>query len=107
MNITYNWKENISRWDEAVPLGNGKCGCLCWGSPEEIRFSLDRTDLCERTVLWEQNKEFSWKNLVKLAKAGNTGNIREIFDAPCCMSAYLRYPHGSWIRTLPGDYAGR
>ena len=82
MNITYNWKENISRWDEAVPLGNGKCGCLCWGSPEEIRFSLDRTDLWDRTVLWEQNKEFTWKNLVKLAKAGNTAKIREIFDAP-------------------------
>ena len=82
MNITYNWKENISRWDEAVPLGNGKCGCLCWGSPEEIRFSLDRTDLWDRTVLWEQNKGFTWKNLVKLAKTGNTAKIREIFDAP-------------------------
>lgn len=62
--------------------GKWKCGCLCWGSPEEIRFSLDRTDLWDRTVLWEQNKEFTWKNLVKLAKAGNTAKIREIFDAP-------------------------
>ena len=82
MNITYNWKESISRWDEAVPLGNGRCGCLCWGSPKEIRFSLDRTDLWDRTILWEQNEEFAWENLVKLAKAGNTEKIREIFDAP-------------------------
>lgn len=52
------------------------------GQSEEIRFSLDRTDLWDRTVLWEQNKEFTWKNLVKLAKAGNTAKIREIFDAP-------------------------
>ena len=95
MNITYNWKENISRWDEAVPLGNGKCGCLCWGSPEEIRFSLDRTDLWDRTVLWEQNKEFTWKNLVKLAKAGNTAKIRH----------YGRNIAGPG-RILPDSYGG-
>ena len=29
-----------------------------------------------------KRQEFTWKNLVKLAKAGNTAKIREIFDAP-------------------------
>ena len=102
MDITCNWEKNISRWDEAVPLGNGKCGCLCWGSPEEIRFSLDRADLWDRTVLWEQNEEFSWKNLVKLAKEGNTRKIREIFDAPYYYPSPTKLPAGRILLHFPG-----
>lgn len=101
MDITCNWEKNISRWDEAVPLGNGKCGCLCWGSPEEIRFSLDRADLWDRTVLWEQNEEFSWKNLVKLAKEGNTRKIREIFDAPYYYPSPTKLPAGRILLHFP------
>ena len=102
MNIICNWKKSISRWDEAVPLGNGKCGCLCWGSPEEIRFSLDRTDLWDRTVLWEQNEEFAWENLVKLAKAGNTEKIREIFDAPYYYPTPTKLTAGRILLHFPG-----
>ena len=102
MNIICNWKKSISRWDEAVPLGNGKCGCLCWGSPEEIRFSLDRTDLWDRTVLWEQNEEFTWKNLVTLAKAGNTEKIREIFDAPYYYPTPTKLTAGRILLHFPG-----
>lgn len=82
MNIFYNWEKSISRWDEAVPLGSGKCGCLCWGSPKTMRFSLDRTDIWDKTVLWEQRKDFTYENLVHLAKKGDVKKIREIFDAP-------------------------
>lgn len=82
MNILNEWKTNISRWDEAVPLGSGQCGCLCWGTPQEMQFSLDRTDIWDKTILWEQREEFTYANLVKLAKEGNVKKIREIFDAP-------------------------
>lgn len=82
MNILNEWKKNISRWDEAVPLGSGQCGCLCWGTPQDMQFSLDRTDIWDKTILWEQREEFTYANLVKLAKEGNVKKIREIFDAP-------------------------
>lgn len=35
----------IKRWDEALPLGNGKFGALIWGDGSTIRISLDRADL--------------------------------------------------------------
>ena len=40
--------KSILRWDEAVPLGNGKTGCLIWGNGDRLRFSLDRTDIWDR-----------------------------------------------------------
>jgi alpha-L-fucosidase 2 len=41
----------ISRWDEAIPLGNGLLGGLLWGENNTIRLSLDRGDLWdERTT---------------------------------------------------------
>jgi len=34
-----------SRWDEAIPLGNGMFGNLIWQKEGKLRFSLDRADL--------------------------------------------------------------
>ncbi len=34
-----------SRWDEALPLGNGLVGNLIWQRNNNVRFSLDRADL--------------------------------------------------------------
>jgi alpha-L-fucosidase 2 len=43
-------KAPITRWDEAIPLGNGLMGGLLWGENNIIRLSLDRGDLWdERT----------------------------------------------------------
>ena len=40
----------IRRWDEGLALGNGQTGCLIWGGPDELRFSLDRTDIWDTSV---------------------------------------------------------
>lgn len=101
MNIFYNWEKSISRWDEAVPLGSGKCGCLCWGEPQEMRFSLDRTDIWDKTVLWEQREDFTYENLVSLAKEGNVKKIREIFDAPYYYPTPTKLPAGKIIVRFP------
>ncbi len=34
-----------TRWDEAIPLGNGELGALIWQRDTMLRFSLDRSDL--------------------------------------------------------------
>ena len=70
MDYKYVWQDNILTWDEAVPLGSGQCGCLCWGTPRELRFSLDRTDIWDSTVLWEKPEDFTYQKLVELADAG-------------------------------------
>src|SRR5690606_3157293 len=41
-----------SRWDEAIPLGNGMLGALVWKKENTLRFSLDRADL------WDERKAF-------------------------------------------------
>ena len=35
----------IERWDEAIPLGNGRSGGLLWGGGRRVVLSLDRGDL--------------------------------------------------------------
>ena len=47
-----------------------------------MRFSLDRTDIWDKTKSTEQREDFTYENLVSLAKEGNVKKIREIFDAP-------------------------
>ena len=34
-----------TRWDEAMPLGNGWLGTLIWKKDNKLRLSLDRIDL--------------------------------------------------------------
>lgn len=51
-----------SRWDEAMPLGNGMLGALVWGKATKLRLSLDRADLWdERKALPDLNTfNFKW-----------------------------------------------
>lgn len=97
---------NITRWDEALPLGNGLTGALIWGGPEDLRFSLDRTDIWDRRApLNTTKKEFCYATLVRLARAGKTEEIREIFDAPYQSPAPTKLPAGKLrfaFRSLEG-----
>ena len=40
----------VSRWDEAVPLGNGLCGVRLWGDGQNVKLSLDRGDLWDERI---------------------------------------------------------
>ena len=79
-------RKTIQRWDEAIPLGNGICGALLWGNANCLRFSLDRGDVWdERASLDITGEEFTYPNLVKLAREGDIEKITHIFhlnDAP-------------------------
>lgn len=90
--------ENIRRWDEAIPLGNGRIGSLIWGEPSALRFSLDRTDIWDlSTPLHTTRDDFTYAHLVKLAKEGNTKEIRELFDAPYNHPTPTKLPVGKLI----------
>ncbi|KAA0992701.1 glycosyl hydrolase family 95 catalytic domain-containing protein [Dyadobacter aurulentus] len=50
-----------TRWDEAMPLGNGMIGALVWGKGDRLRLSLDRADLWdERKALDLTKFDFKW-----------------------------------------------
>lgn len=89
------FEKSITRWDEAVPLGNGRLGCLIWGEPEEFHISLDRGDIWDISPPCGTDKpEFTYANLVKLAREKQTEKIREIFDAPYYNPLPTKLPAG-------------
>lgn len=93
-----NFSKKITRWDEAIPLGNGETGCLIWGDSNAFRFSLDRCDIWDKVpyegVLADN---FTFETLVKLAKEGDTEEIRRIFDAPYNHATPTKLPAGKII----------
>ncbi len=90
--------KTIRRWDEAIPLGNGLMGALIWGEATGLRFSLDRGDIWDNTPYEGIFKEeFSYPNMVKLAKEGNIAEIRRIFDAPYNHTLPSKLPAGKLI----------
>ena len=55
------------RWDEGLPLGNGRTGSLVYGS-KPLKITVDRTDLWDlRPNEVTLEKGFNFKNLVKLS----------------------------------------
>lgn len=102
MNYNITSKHNITRWDEAIPLGNGKMGCLIWGSPACLRFSLDRVDVWDTTTpAGTEAPEFNYRTLVQLANRKDTRRIREIFDAPYYAPVPTKLPVGKILLGLP------
>ena len=98
--MKYNlyFEESIRRWDEGIPLGNGRLGALIWGGPEELRFSLDRTDIWDLSEpLNTEREDFTYQNMVKLAKEGNTAAIRELYDAPYNYPTPTKLPAGKLV----------
>lgn len=69
-NYNINYDRAITLWDEALPLGNGRMGCLLYGDGP-IRLSLDRVDLWDtRPHPTTLEEGFCYSNLVRLSQSG-------------------------------------
>jgi len=98
----YHFVNTITRWDEALPLGNGSMGALLWGPAQSIRISLDRTDLWDTTPFpGTSSPEFTYANLVRLARAQDMAQIRRIFDTPYANTTPTKLPAGRILLHLP------
>lgn len=88
-NVVYN--QPVLNWDEALPLGNGKLGCLIYGDGP-IRFTLDRVDLWDsRPHPATLEKGFNYQNLLRLVKSGKKEDWTEyerLFDKICSDYSY-------------------
>ena len=105
MNHKIKFNQAIENWDEALPLGNGRIGALIWGKTSALRFSIDRTDIWETSEpLNTDLEEFTYSQMVKLAKEGNTDEIRKIFDAPYNYPTPTKLPAGKIIVQFKEDY---
>ncbi len=66
-----------SNWDEGMPFGNGKIGCLVYDN-ENIRLAMDRIDLWDKRVNpVTLEKDFNYENLVKYSTRGEEGDWEE------------------------------
>jgi alpha-L-fucosidase 2 len=73
----------ISRWDEAMPLGNGLQGALVWGEGRTLTLSLDRGDLWDaRRPDVMTSPQWTWAELRRLKEAGDFAALHRIFDWP-------------------------
>lgn len=89
------FKKSICSWDEGIPLGNGRIGSLIWGNADSLRFSIDRTDIWDTSVPKNtEREEFTYKNMVLLAKNGDMKEIRKLFDAPYNYPTPTKLPAG-------------
>jgi len=98
----------ITRWDEAIPIGNGLCGGLLWGEGNVIRLSLDRGDLWDERIPPEMGDPgWNYANLRKLVVAKNQAEISRLFDA-CYDHPYpTKLPAGRIEITLPKSYVAK
>ena len=65
------------KWDEGLPLGNGNIGSLVYGS-NPLKITVDRTDLWDlRPNEVTLEKDFNFKNLVKLSMSGKDEDWKE------------------------------
>ncbi|MBP1988648.1 glycosyl hydrolase family 95 catalytic domain-containing protein [Paenibacillus eucommiae] len=79
----------ITRWDEALPLGNGLTGCLLWGDGAPLRFSLDRGDLWDTRQAPETLAgDFTYAELIVLVRQQDQEAIERRFD-----SFFSLYPY--------------
>ncbi|UVI28960.1 glycoside hydrolase family 95 protein [Paenibacillus spongiae] len=83
------FNQPITRWDEALPLGNGLTGCLLWGNGEPLRFSLDRGDLWDLRLAPEVlDERFTYAEMIECVRRADQEGLLNRFD-----SIYEKYPY--------------
>lgn len=84
-NLSFN--KLATRWDEAMPLGNGMLGALVWEKNKRLRLSLDRADLWDdRKALDLTGYTFKWVEAQVLKK--DYQPVQNALDAPYDQSPY-------------------
>ena len=76
-------KAPITRWDEAIPIGNGLLGGLLWGDSTRLNLSLDRGDLWDERIpdIFRQ-PDWTWATMQEQARTGNIARFHAMFDDP-------------------------
>ena len=70
-------------WDEAIPLGNGALGALVWQKGDNLRISLDKSDLWDLRPMENMSKpEFNFKWVQQQVKDNKYKVVQEMFDVP-------------------------
>lgn len=95
------FKGPIQRWDEAIPLGNGLCGCLLWGNGETLRLSLDHGNLWETTACpGIQTEDFRYETMLQMVQSRRWDELNRLFDKPYSYPYPTKLPAGKLLLEL-------
>ena len=82
------YKEPVTRWDEALPLGNGLMGVLVWGDGNPLKLSLDRADLWDlRPVKEWESPDYSYQVMRQWVKEGRKDDLYNLYEKPYSKNA--------------------
>lgn len=95
-----SFKKTITRWDEALPLGNGDIGCLIWGKADAMRLSIDKCDLWDCSGAPKAEGDFTYESLKKFVAEKDQKKIVKTFDDPYNRPAPTKLPAGKIIINL-------
>jgi hypothetical protein len=91
-----------TRWDEAMPLGNGLLGALVWGDEDKVIISLDRTDLWDlRPVPEFDGEDYDWQTMQDWEAAGRYDDLIKLYETPYNRPAPTKIPAGRIVLTGP------
>lgn len=81
--------DNLSTtWDEGMPLGNATIGSLVWQRGDNLRLSIDRTDLWDLRPTPElSGDKFTFDWVYQQVMKGDYKPVQDLFDRP-----YDQYP---------------
>lgn len=72
-----------TKWDEAVPLGNGMLGALVWQKEGKLRISLDRVDLWDLRPMSNLDfSQFTYEWVYEQWKNNTYENVQDQMDVP-------------------------
>jgi alpha-L-fucosidase 2 len=71
------------RWEEGLPLGNGRVGVMAWGDGAPLRLTLDHADLWDLRIndAFRADPEYSYAALRRLIAEGRFDEAVELFEA--------------------------
>ena len=76
-----------TRWDEAIPLGNGMLGALIWQKESRLRLSLDRADLWDERQALDLSK-FNFADVERWVRNNTYDSAHRLGDAPYDQTPY-------------------
>ena len=77
-----NFNELATRWDEAMPLGNGMLGALIWSKNDKLRLSLDRADLWDERNAMPDLNQYNFKWVQQQVDKKQYEIVQRTLDAP-------------------------
>ncbi len=70
-----------TKWDEAIPLGNGMLGALVWQKQNKLRLSLDRADLWDERQAMDLS-QFTFSDVERWVLNNTYDSAHQLGDAP-------------------------